>query len=160
MTGPAARGWRLAVALCGIVVAADQASKQVVEDNLFPGEDVDVLGPLQLTNVHNDGVAFGLAGGGGDGILVLTFAALGLLALLFSRLADRPGMWVAAGLIAGGALGNLADRVRIDAVTDFIDLPAWPAFNLADISITVGVALLALLLLREAESPRPGDERA
>ena len=148
------------MALCGIVVAVDQATKQIVENRLLPGEDVDVLGPLNLTNVHNDGVAFGLAGGGGDGILLLTFAAVALLGVMFSRLADRPGMWVAAGLVAGGALGNLADRVRIDAVTDFIDLPAWPAFNVADISITVGVALLALLLLREAEAPRPGDEHA
>lgn len=160
MTGPRARGWRLALALCGIVVALDQATKQLVESRIFPGEDVDVLGPLNLTNVHNDGVAFGLAGGGGDGILLLTFAALGLLGLMFARLADRPGMWVAAGLVAGGALGNLADRVRIDAVTDFIDLPAWPAFNLADISITLGIMLLALLLLREAEAPRPDDEPA
>ena len=160
MNSPKARGWRLALALCGIVVAVDQATKQIVENRLLPGEDVDVLGPLNLTNVHNDGVAFGLAGGGGDGILLLTFAAIGLLGVMFSRLADRPAMWVAAGLVAGGALGNLADRVRIDAVTDFIDLPAWPAFNVADISITLGVGLLALLLLREAEAPAPGDEHA
>lgn len=75
MNSPKARGWRLALALCGIVVAVDQATKQIVENRLLPGEDVDVLGPLNLTNVHNDGVAFGLAGGGGDGFTIARAAA-------------------------------------------------------------------------------------
>ena len=59
-------------------------------------------------------------------------------------------MWIAVGLLAGGALGNLADRVRAGAVTDFIDLPLWPPFNLADMAITAGVALLAWAYLRES----------
>jgi signal peptidase II len=66
-------------------------------------------------------------------------------------------MWVATGLLAGGAIGNLVDRIRADAVTDFIDLPSWPAFNLADAAITVGVIVLILIYLREAErEPRRG----
>ena len=145
------RAWRLAIVLAGVVVAADQAIKAIVESNLTLGEDVEVVGPITITNVHNRGIAFGLAGGSGDGIVIATIAALGLILLLFARTARNPGTWVAVGLIAGGALGNLADRVRADAVTDYIDLPAWPAFNLADIAITLGVAMLAWTLLREAE---------
>jgi len=150
VSGSGARAWRLALALCGLVVLLDQAAKAIVEANLVPGEQVDVLGPLQLTDSHNAGVAFGVAGGSGAGVIVLTLVALGLILALFARDADRRGMWIAVGLLAGGALGNLADRARVDAVTDFIDLPAWPPFNLADIAITVGVALLAWSYLREA----------
>ena len=149
MSGPAARAWRLAGALCGLIVLLDQATKAIVEANLVPRERVDVLGPLELTNSHNSGVAFGLAGGGGLGITLLTLAALGLIVAIFARDPQRRGVWVATGLLAGGALGNLADRVRIDAVTDFIDLPAWPPFNVADVAITCGVAILAWSFLRE-----------
>jgi signal peptidase II len=146
------RAWRLAIALCGVVVVADQAIKAIVQSSLEIGEDVAAIGPIEITNVHNRGIAFGLAGGSGDGIVVVTLVALGLILLLFSRTAGIRGAWVAIGLIAGGALGNLADRIRADAVTDYIDLPAWPAFNLADVAITFGVALLAWTLLREAET--------
>ncbi len=143
------RPWRLAGALSGLVVVLDQASKAAIEANLVPNEKVEVLGPLMLTSSHNTGVAFGLAGGGGIAVIASTMAALGLILYLFWREPTRPGMWVAVGLLSGGALGNLADRVRDGAVTDFIDLPAWPAFNLADMAITVGVLILAWVYLRE-----------
>ncbi len=143
------RPWRLAGALCGVVVLFDQISKAAIEANLVPGEQVDALGPLVLTNTHNSGVAFGLAGGGGAAVIASTLAALGLIVYLFWRNPCRPAMWVAVGLLAGGALGNLADRVRDGAVTDFIDLPLWPAFNLADIAITAGVGVLAWVYLRD-----------
>ena len=77
--------------------------------------------------------------------------ALGFVGVLFARNPTRPGMWVAVGLLAGGALGNLADRVRADAVTDYVDIFAWPHFNLADVAITLGVVVLALSYLSEAE---------
>jgi signal peptidase II len=149
VSGTVARAWCLAGALCGAVVIADQAAKAAVEANLVPGEDVGVVGPLGLTLSHNRGVAFGLAGGAGEGLVLVTLLALAAIGFLFARNPTRPGMWVAVGLIAGGALGNLADRVRADAVTDFIDLPSWPPFNLADVSITIGVVLLVLLYLRD-----------
>lgn len=152
MNPATARAWGLAGALCGLIVAADQGAKAAVEANLFPGEQVEVLGPLQLTLSHNRGVAFGLAGGGGALLILFAAVALGVIGYLFARNAARPGMWVAAGLLAGGALGNLADRVRADAVTDYIDVASWPAFNLADIAITLGVLLLAFLYIREAEA--------
>jgi signal peptidase II len=150
------RAWRLALALCGAVVAVDQGSKAAIESALVPGQRVAVVPGLHLTDVHNKGIAFGLAGGGGTGLVVLTVAALALILVLFARNAARPGLWVPIGLLTGGALGNLADRVRIDSVTDFIDLPAWPAFNLADISIVLGVAGLALVFMEEHVGPHDG----
>jgi signal peptidase II len=148
----AARAWALAGALCGLVFLADQAAKAAVEAHLVPGEQLDVLGPLQLTLSHNTGVAFGLAGGAGGGLVLTTLAALAVVAYLFAREPGRRGMWVPVGLIAGGAFGNLADRIRADAVTDYIDVGSWPAFNLADVAISCGVVLLVLLYLRDAEA--------
>ncbi|HEX4669652.1 MAG TPA: signal peptidase II [Solirubrobacterales bacterium] len=145
------RAWCLAGALGALVVAIDQAAKAAIEAHLVPGEDVDVLGPLGLTLSHNRGVAFGLAGGAGAPLVLVTLAALGVVGYLFARNPTRPGMWVATGLLAGGAIGNLSDRVRAGAVTDFVDLPPWPPFNLADVSITAGMLLLVFLYLREAE---------
>jgi signal peptidase II len=145
------RAWRLAGALCGLVVVADQAAKAAIEAHLVPGQRVAVLGPLSLTLTHNTGVAFGLAGGAGTGLVLVTLAALSFVGLLFWRNPTRPGMWIAVGLLAGGALGNLADRVRAGAVTDYVDLPHWPPFNLADTAITIGVVLLAISFLREAK---------
>ena len=149
MSGEGARAWRLAGALCGLVVVLDQAAKALIETNLVPGEQVEVVGPLELTLSHNSGVAFGLASGGGTRLVLLTALALGVVGYVFSRNPTRPFMWVAAGLLAGGALGNLADRVRADAVTDYIQIGSWPAFNLADVAVTAGVLLLALSYLRE-----------
>lgn len=146
------RPWRLAGALCGVVVALDQAAKAAVEANLVPGEKIEVLGPLSLTLAHNRGVAFGLADGGGAALVALTVLALLFVGALFASNPARPWMWVAIGLLAGGALGNLADRVRAGEVTDFVDVLSWPPFNLADVAITLGVAAMALSYLRE----RPG----
>jgi signal peptidase II len=146
------RAWRLAGALCGLVVGLDQGAKALVEARLVPGEDVDVIGPFGLTLSHNSGVAFGLASGGGTRLVLLTVLALAVVAYVFARHPTRPGVWVAAGLLAGGALGNLADRVRVDAVTDYIQVGGWPAFNLADMAVTAGVLLLALSYLGEGRA--------
>jgi signal peptidase II len=157
VTGRAARAWRLAGALCGLVVVADQAAKAAIEAHLVPGQDVELIGPLGLTLAHNRGVAFGIAGGAGVRLVLVTVVALAVIGYLFARNPSRPGMWIAVGLLAGGALGNLADRLRADAVTDYIDLPPWPPFNLADMAITTGVVLLVFLYLRDAESePKSG----
>jgi signal peptidase II len=145
------RAWWRAAAVAAIVLVADQIVKAVIEDRITLGEKIDVLGPLKLTLSHNRGVAFGLAGGSGAPLVVVTVVALGVVLYLFSRNPTRPWMWVATGLLAGGAIGNLADRIRLGAVTDFIELPHWPPFNLADMSITAGVILLVLIYLREAE---------
>jgi signal peptidase II len=158
VTGQAARAWCLAGALCGLLVIADQAAKAAVEAHIAIGEEIAVLGPLELTLAHNRGVAFGLAGGAGMGLVLVTLAALGVVGYLFARDPTRPGMWVASGLLAGGALGNLADRIRADEVTDYVSLPPWPPFNLADVAITVGVVLLVFSYLRESGGTQSARE--
>jgi signal peptidase II len=149
VSGEADRAWRFAGALCGAVVVLDQAAKALVEEHLAPGEHVDVIGSAGLTLSHNSGVAFGLAAGRGTGLVLLTGLALLVVGYLFARNPTRPGMWIAVGLLAGGALGNLADRIRADAVTDYISIGSWPNFNLADVAVTAGVLLLAFAYTRE-----------
>ncbi|HVY96323.1 MAG TPA: signal peptidase II [Solirubrobacterales bacterium] len=153
----AGRAWCLAGALCALVLAADQGAKAAIEHNLVVGQKVEVLGPLELTLSHNRGVAFGLAGGGGVLLIAIGLLALGVVGWLFAREPTRPGMWVATGLVAGGALGNLTDRIRANAVTDFVDLPPWPPFNLADVAITAGVIVLVVLYLRDAAADGQRD---
>jgi signal peptidase II len=152
-----ARACWLAGGLAALVLASDQVAKAVVEADLVPGEKVDVLGPLQITLAHNEGVAFGLAGGAGAPLILLTLVALGAVGFIFAREPTRPGMWVATGLVAGGAIGNLVDRVRAEAVTDFIDVASWPPFNLADVAVVAGVLLLVLIYMRDAEGAGAGD---
>jgi signal peptidase II len=139
--------WALVVAAA--VVIADQVAKAAVIDRIVRGSTVDVLGPLEFTHTHNDGVAFGLAGGGGVFVIVLSLVALIALGVFVASVPGRSTTWLAGGLILGGAVGNLIDRIRLGYVTDFISLPHWPAFNLADCAITVGVVLLAWTLIRD-----------
>lgn len=141
--------WIKTLALAALVVLVDQVSKSLVESHIAVGERVDLIGPLQLTNVGNTGIAFGLAGGGGRALVLLTLVAVVMIVIVFARDPSRPGIWPAVGLLLGGAVGNLIDRVAHEAVTDFIRLPMWPAFNVADIAITVGVVLLGWSFLRE-----------
>ena len=102
-----------------------------------------------MTYVRNEGVAFGALSGGGPVLVVVIAVALAGLVAFFVRNSDVPLLWLPVGLILGGALGNLADRAREGAVIDFIDPIAWPAFNLADAAIVIGV--LGLLYVVEAQ---------
>lgn len=129
------------------VVAVDQIAKAAITEEISRGEKVDVIGPLQFTLTYNDGVAFGLAGGGGIFVILLSVIALVALGVFVGSAPEKTGTWLAGGLILGGAVGNLVDRIRIGHVTDFVLLPNWPAFNLADCAITVGVVILALTLI-------------
>jgi signal peptidase II len=150
--GPAvstsARGarWALAGLVVVLVLLVDQSTKALVRSSIAPGGRHDVIGPLSFVDVHNRGVAFGFLGGGGALVLLVTFAALALLLVYFARHADRPLLWLPTGLVLGGALGNLVDRIRQGYVTDFIHLPHWPSFNVADMCITGGVVALVLVL--------------
>jgi signal peptidase II len=146
-------GWALALACASIVMALDQVTKQIAVAAVDPGHPVQVIFGIEIANVRNKGVAFGLLGGGGDVVVVVTLATMVLLLGYFAVHADRPGLWLVVGLVIGGALGNLADRVRLGAAIDFIDPPLWPAFNLADVAIVGGVVWLALTLLSQ-EYPR------
>jgi signal peptidase II len=128
-----------------VVVALDQGTKALATSLVSRGERVEVLPFLHIENVRNKGVAFGIGGDisavfiGGTVILLL-----GFLVFLAFRGGSGWLVWLPAALLIGGALGNLADRVRDGAVTDFISLPLWPTFNLADLAIVAGVLLLLL----------------
>lgn len=146
------------IAIAADVVIADQVTKSVVTAHLSPGEVVNVLGPLRFTLTYNDGVAFGLAGG--NGILVILLAVVALMAL-GAFIATAPTRWptvIAGGLILGGAAGNLIDRFRLGHVTDFILFPHFPAFNLADSAITVGVVVLAWWLISRGSRTEVVDQ--
>jgi signal peptidase II len=145
--GPAA-----ALATAGVVVAVDQATKQLAISGIDRGEDVNVFFGLDLTNTRNTGVAFGALEGGGVLVAILIGVSLALLLGYFAVHREKPWLWLPVGLLVGGAVGNLADRARIGAVIDFIDPVAWPAFNVADSCIVVGV--LALLYVVEGRERR------
>lgn len=143
-----------ALALAGAVVAVDQASKAAIVANISRGDTVEVLPFLDLANVRNRGIAFGLFGSANSVLIALTIVVLiGVLAYL-SQGGTGPRFWVSGGLLVGGAMGNLADRVRIGSVIDWIDFPYWPTFNLADTAIVIGV--LCLVVLASDQSPAGG----
>jgi signal peptidase II len=130
------------MAVAGLVVAVDQVTKQLAASNIGRGEDVNVFFGLDLTNTRNTGVAFGAFEGAGLVVAILIGISLALLVGYFLLHRNMPLLWLPVGLLLGGALGNLADRAREGAVIDFIDPVAWPAFNLADVCIVVGVLVL------------------
>jgi signal peptidase II len=143
-----------AVATAGVVVAIDQATKQLAATRIAPNDQVDVFPGLQFTNTRNTGVAFGAFQGGGLLVAILAGLALAALIVYFVANREQPWLWLPVGLLFGGALGNLADRAREGAVIDFIDPVRWPAFNVADSCITIGVLLL--LWLVEGRTRRSG----
>jgi signal peptidase II len=139
-----------------VVIALDQLTKGLVRGSLEPGERIDLIFGIDLALVSNRGIAFGFLGDGGSLVLAVTLVALAAMLAWFATAPARPGLWIAVGLLIGGAVGNLIDRIRIDAVTDFIDPPLWPAFNVADIAITFGaVALVLSVLWGDGREPAP-----
>jgi signal peptidase II len=141
------RGWLLAGLVAGAVLAADQLTKHLVRDAIERGEERRFLPGVDLVNTRNQGVAFGFTPGSEVAVTILIGLALAALLLYFARHADRPLVWLPTGLLVGGALGNIVDRIRQGSVTDFIKLPlGWPPFNLADAAITVGIVLLFLII--------------
>jgi signal peptidase II len=146
-----ARWWRFG-ALALLVLVLDQISKAVIRATLEPREAIEVFPGLDVSRVTNEGIAFGLFPGRQAAVAVLTVVALCAIAIALAGLVARNNIVAAgAGLLVGGSLGNLIDRLGRGAVTDFIDLARWPAFNVADIGITVGAALIVLGLLRDGE---------
>jgi signal peptidase II len=146
------RAWRLAALTAGLWLAIDQATKQLVASNVARGDSYDIFFGLELTYVRNRGVAFGVLEGGEALVTVLTLVPLAALLAYFAVKAATPHLWLPIGLVTGGALGNLLDRARDGSVIDFIDPFAWPAFNLADVGIVVG--LLGVFYVVEGEARR------
>jgi signal peptidase II len=166
---------RLAAIVAAAVLVADQATKAIVQAAMTPGESksIDELPFFALTYVRNTGAAFGVIAAAPPGIrlplfFVVTVVAVGAL-VSFLRRTSPDHRWLvgALGGILGGALGNLICRVRYGEVIDFLDVHwgthHWPAFNVADSAITVGVAIVLLHGLRhgdEAEATRRYPEKA
>ena len=151
-------------ATAGSVLFLDQLTKQLVMALIPQHRAIPIIpGFFDLTNVRNPGAAFGfLAGAQGwwrtAFFIAVSIVALVVIALLIQRSADRRSV-VSFSLVAGGAVGNLVDRIRFGAVVDFIDWYYrswhWPAFNIADSAITIGVGLLAVeMLFLEKKGPR------
>ena len=158
-----APGWSEWLALLAVAVAAviaDQVTKHIVSSELALGERGAVSEWFSIHHVQNSGIAFGFFSGATSIVTLLTAVAIVWMLVFFARSGGRhPVLPVALGLVIGGSMSNLVDRIRLGHVTDFLDLRHWPAFNLADTFIVVGVGtLLAALVLADrttARGPRP-----
>ena len=126
------------------MLVADQGVKALVTSSLARGEERDIVGGIQLVNVRNSGVAFGQLQNAGVIVSVVIAIALAALLVYFARNLSRRWIWLPTGMLLGGALGNVVDRLREGAVIDFLKLPHWPAFNVADSAITIGVAIVLI----------------
>jgi len=150
----AVAAWIRAGLVALAVIVADQLSKRAIEHSIVRGEERKVLPGIQLVDTRNRGVAFGFLPGSHVAVTILIAVALLALLVYFARNAEKPLIWLPTGMLLGGALGNIIDRLKDGAVTDFIKLPlGWPPFNLADSAITLGIVILFLLIdhLRRAE---------
>ena len=145
--------WLALAAIALAAVVADQVTKHVVAADLRLGEGLHVVGPFTIRHVENSGIAFGLFSNATAVVIFVTAIAIAWMLVYFARSGARhPVLPVALGLVIGGSMSNLADRVRLGFVTDFLDFRYWPAFNLADSFIVIGVGvLLAALVLAERE---------
>jgi signal peptidase II len=143
--------WQHWLGLSVVVAAAivsDQATKHIVAGQLALDDSVHVLGPFSIHHVQNSGIAFGLFAGATGLVTALTALAVGWMLVFFTRSGSRhPVLPVALGLLVGGSASNLVDRLRLGYVTDFLDFRYWPAFNLADTFIVVGVGILFAAVL-------------
>jgi signal peptidase II len=147
--------WLALVAVGFAAVLADQITKAIVVSQLELGESVALAGGFSIHYVRNQGIAFGFFSGWASAVTVLTVCAVGWMVVYFARSGARhPVLPVALGLLIGGSLGNLVDRIRLGYVTDFIDPPYWPAFNLADTFIVAGVLVLLAALVSAERQPR------
>jgi len=153
--------WLALLVVAGAAIVADQVTKQAVGRTLALGDSVDIVGPFSVHHVQNSGIAFGLFASRTVPVIAITAIAVGLMLWFFARSGKRhPVLPVALGLVVGGSIANLIDRVRLGHVTDFLDLVAWPAFNLADAFIVVGVAILFGALVLADRSHRMHGGRA
>jgi len=159
------RKWARALGVAAAVVALDQITKAIVASRMALHESIPVIGGcFALTYVRNTGAAFGIFAGRLFAFRMPFFLAISALAVLlllwFLRTlpAERRGVVVACGAVIGGAIGNMIDRITYGEVIDFLDVFVgtyhWPAFNIADAAITLGVLVLCLDALRQPEASR------
>lgn len=158
-------GWLLLVMVAALVILADQISKAYVAAQLAPGESWmpwDALKPVfRFTHVQNTGAAFGIFPEGGTVFLIIALVVSGIIVYYHRQLPRHAWLLrLGLGLQLGGALGNVIDRVRLGYVVDFLHVEYWPVFNVADSCIVLGVALLALEILREERRLARADQHA
>jgi signal peptidase II len=147
--------WIALAAIALAAIAADQVTKHVVTSHLRLDEGLHVVGPFWIHHVQNSGIAFGLFASATAFVIVLTGAAVAWMLVYFARSGARhPILPIALGLVIGGSVSNLVDRVRLGYVTDFLDFRYWPAFNLADSFIVIGVGILLAALVSADRTPR------
>ena len=148
--------WLSLGAIAIAAVVADQVTKHIVATNLALGDRLHVVGPFSIRHGQNSGIAFGFFAHATAGVIALTTVAIAWMLAYFARSGARhPVLPIALGLVIGGSISNLADRVRLGFVTDFLDFRYWPAFNLADSFIVIGVAILVAVLALAERTPRP-----
>ncbi len=153
--------WASLAAVAVASIGADQVTKRLVLGTLGLDDEVRVLGPFSIHHVQNSGIAFGLFSRATPVVTVLTAVAVGWMLLFFARSGARhPILPTALGLLIGGSMSNLVDRIRLGHVTDFLDFRYWPAFNLADSFIVIGVGILLLVLVAADREPRRGRRLA
>jgi signal peptidase II len=151
--------WAGLASVVAAAIAADQLTKLLVASQLDLDDSLHVLGPFSIHHVQNSGIAFGLFASATAVVTALTALAVGWMLVYFARSGARhPVLPVALGLLIGGSTSNLIDRIRLGHVTDFLDFRWWPAFNLADSFIVIGVGILFVaLMVGETRSHRPSD---
>src|SRR3712207_3676672 len=152
-------GWRRALVVAGLVILVDQVTKAWIVATRMLGETDAVFPGIELNYVRNKGVAFGALAGGGAIVWVLTGVAVGALIAYFALKSDDRWLWLPVGAVLGGAIGNLADRIRVGYVVDFIDPIAWPAFNVADVAIVAGIFGFVYVIEGTADSGQGDGDR-
>src|SRR5215204_4244761 len=147
-----AAGLRLALVFALSVLFVDQVLKRLVEGSMYLGESIPVIpGIVHLTYVKNDGGAFGILAGRGDVLLLASTMALAFVLWMLLEGPTTRIMALGCGLILGGAVGNLLDRLTAGKVTDYVDLQVWPVFNAADAAIVLGATTLLLFATQRPE---------
>ncbi len=143
-----------------VVILLDQLTKALVRTFIDTGDIWPSSGwPVRLNHVTNSGAAFGILQD--QTVFLIVTALIGLVAIyLYYRFPpfEHPVASLAVGMMLGGAAGNLVDRVRLGEVTDFISFPHYPSFNVADSSITIGIAVLIIGAAFLSERPKPKQD--
>ncbi len=146
--------WTGLIVVAVVTIVADQVTKVIAQRSFTPDDPFEVLPFFQFTNTRNTGIAFGQFQDNQTIVIALAIVAITWMLIYFARSGGRHALLpVAFGLLAGGAIGNLFDRLRQGYVTDFLHIDRFPVFNLADTAITVGVILLLVVLLGGERRP-------
>ncbi len=139
-------GWFLLLAAA--IVGLDQLTKWAVRSTIERGDAIEILPFFRLVHVTNSGAAFGILQGAGPLLIIASLAGLtAILVYLFNPGFAHPVLRLGLACMLGGAIGNLIDRAAEGRVVDFLKVPNWPAFNVADSAITIGVGILLWSIL-------------